>query len=121
MVLLHVDDDVLDLGQEVDALGPARIGAVAGLADRARVDRMDRVHRVPAVPGTPATACSPRARARRPHPDRAGTCDVRDPQPCARNATPARRFAHFARLPDDAVGAADTDAVDPAWASRHDP
>ena len=32
MVLLHVDDDVLDLGQQVGALGSAGIGPVAGLA-----------------------------------------------------------------------------------------
>ena len=31
VVLLHVDDDVLDLRQEVDALGPARVGPVARL------------------------------------------------------------------------------------------
>ena len=36
VVLLHVDDDVLDLRQQVDALGPARVGPVAGLADVVR-------------------------------------------------------------------------------------
>ena len=36
VVLLHVDDDVLDLREQVDALGPARVGPVPGLADVVR-------------------------------------------------------------------------------------
>ena len=36
VVLLHVDDDVLDLREQVDALGPARVGPVSGLADVVR-------------------------------------------------------------------------------------
>ena len=39
VVLLHVDDDVLDLREQVDALGLPRVGAVAGAPQRTAAPR----------------------------------------------------------------------------------
>ena len=61
VVLLHVDDDVLDLRQQVGALGPARVGPVAGLAVPVVMRRMRQV-------GQPRFGTrSPSGRSRRLH------------------------------------------------------
>ncbi len=86
MVLLHVDDDVLDLGQEIHTLGPAWVGAVARLADRARMERVERMAGEPA----PRPAARERQSGGRTEPEQ--ELSTFDLPSHARTLRPVRRF-----------------------------